>query len=71
MRRTQFTGGAREKPAKEGRPSIRDLITGDLKRAFDPDERSDAAVGNLQVDTSKQRRQREPEASFHFVDIGW
>jgi diguanylate cyclase (GGDEF)-like protein len=38
MRRTQFTAAAKGKPAKEGRSSIRDLITCDLKRAFDPDE---------------------------------
>src|SRR5688500_12979881 len=38
MRRTQFTGGAKGKPAKDGRPSIRDLITCDLKRAFEPHE---------------------------------
>src|SRR5215204_6508151 len=38
MRRTQFTGEAKGKPAKDGRPSIRDLITCDLKRAYEPDE---------------------------------
>ena len=38
MRRTQFTREAKGKPAKDGQPSISDLITCDLKRAFDPDE---------------------------------
>jgi diguanylate cyclase (GGDEF)-like protein len=38
MRRTQFTRDAKGKPARDGQPSIRDLITCDLKRAFDPDE---------------------------------
>ena len=38
MRRTQITGVAKGKPAEDGRPSIFDLITFDLKRVYDPDE---------------------------------
>ena len=38
MRRTQFTGAPKERPAQDGRLRIRDLISFDLKRAFDPDD---------------------------------
>ena len=34
MRRTQIAGVAKDKAADDGRMSIRDLITFDLKRAF-------------------------------------
>jgi len=40
MRRTQFAGGMKEKPANAGRASIGDLVTFDLKRAFDPDDQA-------------------------------
>ena len=38
MRRTQIAGVAKDKAADDGRMSFRDLITFDLKRAFEPEE---------------------------------
>ena len=38
MRRTQFAGTGNSNPADEGRMPIRELITCDLKRAYDPDD---------------------------------
>jgi diguanylate cyclase (GGDEF)-like protein len=38
VRRSQIAGVTKDKAAESGRTSIRDLITCDLKRAFDPDE---------------------------------
>ncbi len=38
MRRTQFSGAEKDKPAKSGRMPIRDLIMFDLKRAYEPDD---------------------------------
>jgi diguanylate cyclase (GGDEF)-like protein len=38
MRRTQFTGAGKSKPADEGRMSMFDLVSFDLKRVFDPEE---------------------------------
>src|SRR5918993_5884988 len=40
MRRTQFTGTGQSKPADEGRMSIHDLVSFDLKRVFEPEELS-------------------------------
>ena len=38
MRRTQIAGVAKEEAAEKSRTSIRDLITFDLRRAFEPDD---------------------------------
>ena len=38
MRRTQFAGAGNSKPADDGRMSIRDLVSSDLKRVLEPEE---------------------------------
>src|SRR5436190_14485959 len=38
MRRTQFMGASKSKPANDGRMSLVDLVSFDLKRVFEPDE---------------------------------